>query len=166
MLKFAALFFFSFDILAFLSICSWVVIETLNKFHVEIFVKKCESESDKLHYSLYNLPLAVISHIKCVSVFILCTLYTSDHFAFWNFELNGQLQEGNCSVVTVNDTKIWPIEMQKCWPSMCCQDMNFPNSTKFIRQWTACTAALTWHNFCLEGNIYFRSLCFGIQTIF
>ena len=157
---------FSFDILAFLSICSWIVIETLNKFHVEIFVKKCELESDKLHSALYNLPLAGTSHIKCIYVFILCTLYSSDHFAFRNFELNGQRQEGNCSHVTLNDTRIWPIEMQNGWTSMCYRNMNFPNSTKFIRQWSACTAILTWHNFCLEESKYFRILCFDIQTNF
>jgi hypothetical protein len=128
---------FSFDILAFFSICSWIVIETLNKFHVEIFVKKCELESDKLHSALYNLPLAGISHIKFITVFILCTLYWSHNCAFWNFELNGQLQEGNCSDVTMDDTRIWPIELQKGWPSMCYRNMNFPNSTKFISQWTA-----------------------------
>ena len=78
----------------------------IKKIHEEIFVKKCESDSDKLHSALYNLPLAGTSHIKCISVFILCTLYSSDHFAFWNFELNEQLQEGNCSDVTMNDTRI------------------------------------------------------------
>ena len=157
---------FSFDIRTFLSICSWIVIETLNKCHVEIFVKKCELELDKLHSALYNLPLAGISHIKFISVFILCTLHSSDHCAFWNFELNGQRQEGNCSDVTINDTRIWPIEMQNCWPSMCCRCMNFHNSTKFVIQWSVCTAVLTWHNFCLEGNKYIRSLCFDIQTNF
>ena len=128
---------FSFDILAFPSICSWIVIETLNKFHLEIFVKKCELESDKLHSALCNLPLAGTSHIKFITVFILCTLYSSDHCAFWNFEINGQHQQGNYSDVTINDTRIWPIEMQKSWPSMCFRNMNFPNSTKFISQWTA-----------------------------
>ena len=131
LLKFAV--FFSFDILAFLCICTWVIIEILKKFHEEVFVKKCESESDKLHSALYNLPLAVTSHMKCISVFILCTLYSSDHCAFWNFELNGQLQEGNCSDVTMNDTRKWPIEMQKGWPSMCYRNTYFPISTKFIR---------------------------------
>jgi hypothetical protein len=134
------LLFFSFYFLNFLSISSWVLIETLNKFHLQIFVKKCELESDKLHSALYNLPLAVTSHIKCISVFILCTLYSSYHFAFWNFELNGQRQEGNCTDVTIYNSRIWPIEMQKGWPSMCYRNMNFPISTKFIRQWTACTA--------------------------
>ena len=104
LLKFAA--FLSFDIRTLLSICSWIVIETLTKFHLQIFVKKCELESDKLHSALYNLPLANTSHIKCISVFILCTLHASHKGAFWNFEINGQLQEGNCSDVTMNDTRI------------------------------------------------------------
>jgi len=97
---------FSIDILAFLCICTLVVIEILKKFQEEIFVKNCESDSDKLHSALYNLPLAVTSHIKCISVFILCTLYSSDHFTFWNFESNVQRQEGNCSDVTMNDNRI------------------------------------------------------------
>jgi hypothetical protein len=110
--------------------------------------------------------LAIISHIKCISLCIICTLYSSEHCAFWNFELNEQRQEANCSDVTMNDNRIWPIELQKGWPSMCYRSMNFPSSTKFIRQWTVCTAVLTWHIFCLEESKYFRSFCFDIQTNF
>jgi len=47
--------------------------------HEEIFRKKCESASDKLHSALYNFTVICSSHIKWISGFILCTLYSSDH---------------------------------------------------------------------------------------
>jgi hypothetical protein len=40
---------FSFDILKLLAICSQLVIQTFSKLHGELFGKKCQSASDRLH---------------------------------------------------------------------------------------------------------------------
>jgi len=106
------------------------------------------------------------SHIKWISVFILYTLYTSYHCAFWNFELNGQRQEGKFGDITVNVNRIWPIEIQNGCLSTYCRNLNFPISTKVINQWAVFTGVLNWHNFCLKESKYFRNLSFDIQTIF
>jgi len=48
----------SFDSLTFLVICSRLVIEALSKLNEEVFRKKCNSASDKLHYALFTFTVA------------------------------------------------------------------------------------------------------------
>ena len=81
MLKYAAS--FSFDILPFIAVCSLLVIDTLSKLQGELFGKKCESASDKLHSALYTLTVAGMSHITWISGILLRQFCSSANIVFF-----------------------------------------------------------------------------------
>lgn len=56
---------------------SWLMIQLLCKLHGELFGMKRQSASENLHDALCTFTVAGISHIKCLSRFVLCTLYLS-----------------------------------------------------------------------------------------
>jgi len=69
------------------------VIETFSKLYEELFGKKCESASVKLHFALYTFIVAGISYITWISWFIVCTLFSSSSGAFFSFnelEMSGR----------------------------------------------------------------------------
>jgi len=73
---------FLFDIRKFLVIFSQLVIQNLKKMHGDVFGKKCESASDKLHSALHTFTVAGTPYIMWISGFKLCTLYSSASGAF------------------------------------------------------------------------------------
>ena len=88
---------FSFDILTFHAICSRLVIQTLRKLHGELYGKKCESTSDKLHSILYTFTFADTSYIMQTFRYNVSTLYSSVKDVF--FYLSCKSPEGYCSDV-------------------------------------------------------------------
>jgi hypothetical protein len=105
----------SFDILMFVFVYSGLVIPTLNNLYEDIFGRKCESASHKLHYALYTFTVAGTSHIMQTSGFIVCTLYSSAHGAF--FSMSCKFHEEICIEVISNVNRHSTDEIQNGRPS-------------------------------------------------
>ena len=56
----------------------------LGKLHKEMFGKKCESASDKMHSAVCTFTDVGTSQDKCFYVVTVCTLYSSEHGAFFS----------------------------------------------------------------------------------